>query len=138
MQSSVVLLDSATGNVLAIAGDPQALHMPGSALAPLSVYAPALEKGAVTPESTVQDQPLFPEKKWPVNPYGTYRGTITVSDALSVKSSCVPVWILDQYLTPEYTAAIWSGYASHEQVTLPQNPSVRLWRQMMEGVFDKL
>lgn len=40
--------------------------------------------------------------------------------------------------TPEYTAAIWSGYASHEQVTLPQNPSVRLWRQMMEGVFDKL
>lgn len=279
MQSSVVLLDSATGNVLAIAGDPQAPHMPGSALAPLSVYAPALEKGAVTPESTVQDQPLFPEKKWPVNPYGTYRGTITVSEALSVNSSCVPVWILDQYLTPEesaqfvqdhfgielvsertvdgrsvtdltpaglalggltdgistmdmavaysvfarggeyvkptlytlvtrnggeallerntpqttrvikeetaaamtallketvtdsagrmagfagqevagvpgisasrkdfwfvgytpeYTAAIWSGYASHEQVTLPQNPSVRLWRQMMEGVFDKL
>lgn len=104
MQSATVLLDNETGRVLALTGDANALHVPGSALAPLSVYAPALEKGAVTPKSTVQDQPLFPEKKWPVNPYGTYLGAITVTEALSYISSCVPVWILDQYLTLEESA----------------------------------
>lgn len=105
MQSAVALLDSETGQVLALAGDTSALHVPGSALAPLSVYAPALEKGAVTPETAVPDQPLLPEKKWPVNPYGTYYDAITVTTALSIASNCVPVWILDQMLTLEESAA---------------------------------
>lgn len=104
LQSAVALLDSETGQVLALAGDTSALHVPGSALAPLSVYAPALEKGAVTPETAVPDQPLLPEKKWPVNPYGTYSDSVTVTKALAAASSCVPVWILDQKLTVEESA----------------------------------
>lgn len=105
MQSAVALLDSETGQVLALAGDTSALHVPGSALAPLSVYAPALEKGAVTPETAVPDQPLLPEKKWPVNPYGTYSDAVTVTKALATASNCAPVWILDQKLTLEESAA---------------------------------
>lgn len=102
LQSSAVLLDSKTGQVLALAGDTQALHIPGSALAPLSVYAPALETGSIIPETMVRDQPN--EHKWPVNPSGVYHDTITVTDALSSASCCVPVWILDQYLTLDESA----------------------------------
>lgn len=112
MESAVVLLENATGKVLALSGGAydgkkpnpatQALHSPGPALVPLSAYAPALELGKLTPESMVKDQP--DEHNWPVNPSGSYHDAISVKEALRTASNCVPVAILDQYLTLEDSA----------------------------------
>ena len=112
LQSAVVLLENTTGKVLALSsGDydekkpnpvTQALYMPGSAFAPLSVYAPALELGKLTPDSVVRDQPM--ENGWPVNPSGSFHDAITVQEALCAASNCVPVGILDQYFSLEESA----------------------------------
>lgn len=106
LQAAAVLLDTETGNILALSGSSLMstydLHIPGTALAPLSVYAPVLEQTDLTPDSMVRDEPY--EQNWPVNPSGSYHAAITMTEALCSTSNCVPVTLLEQYLTPEESA----------------------------------
>lgn len=70
LQSAIVLIDNATGDVVALAGGvgektgsltfsraTQSLLSPGSAIKPVTVYAPALELGTITPNSIYDDTP---------------------------------------------------------------------------------
>ncbi|WCN37052.1 transglycosylase domain-containing protein [Aneurinibacillus uraniidurans] len=60
-----------------------ALRQPGSTIKPLAVYGPAIEEGIVSPSSTVVDEEtVFPGGYTPKNANNTFKGPVTVRDAL--------------------------------------------------------
>lgn len=110
LQSGMTIVDNATGNVVAIAGrvgerggafewsyasNPRPC---GSAVKPLSVYAPALDSGAITAASVLDDYPVMERngKPWPVNAYESYYGLVTLTDALRNSSNPCAVRALEK------------------------------------------
>ncbi len=92
-----------------------ASRQPGSAIKPLSAYAPALEYGLITPDSVLDDSPskyisstgalvegesviLLNDSSitsWPSNSDDTYRGLMSVTEAMERSTNTVPVRVLD-------------------------------------------
>lgn len=87
---------------------------PGSAIKPISVYAPALEYGLITPYTVLDDTPSKLITKagalieaesaaltgmdvsvWPANSNRTYRGLTTVSKAVAYSLNTIAVRVLD-------------------------------------------
>ncbi len=115
LQSAITVIDNSTGNVVALAGGvgektgsrlynraTQAVRPSGSSIKPLSVYAPALDLGLITPYSVVDDTPILMDgSAWPRNASGYYRGLVTVSDALRLSLNTVAVKVLQDYVTIE-------------------------------------
>ena len=118
MQSSITLIDNATGDVVAIAGQfgkksgnlldnfaNSGNRQPGSSIKPLSVYSPAVEFGMVTPISVVDDYPLYlkaDNTPWPYNSGSTkYRGLTTIKDALTRSVNTIAVRLVNDMVTPE-------------------------------------
>jgi len=115
-QTAMVLIDPYTGDVVAMYGGrgektenrglnraTQSTRSPGSAIKPLSVYAPALEYGLITPASVFDDVPKdfnVSSKGWPKNYYGAYRGRMTLCKAIEISNNTIPVEVL-QKLTPQ-------------------------------------
>lgn len=79
-----------------------AVRQPGSAMKPIAVYAPAIEKNKVTFSTIVQDAPVktIDGKAWPIN-YGksTY-GSLPLVDAVKYSLNTIPVQLIEQ-LTPK-------------------------------------
>lgn len=86
LESGIVIIDNRTGNIVGIAGGvgEKVVHdgqnravdsnlQPGSAIKPLTVYAPAFEIGLITPASIAKDMPVeyYPVKNGQVYPDGT-------------------------------------------------------------------
>lgn len=111
VQGAAVTIDNETGRVVAIVGGReedqegyglnrayQSYRQPGSAIKPLLVYAPALEKG-YTPYSTVDDSRMTGEDAVSNSGY-SYSGSISLRRAVQ-KSSNVATYRLYQELGPE-------------------------------------
>ncbi len=112
-QSSVVIMDPYTGLVKALSGGrgektgnrtlnraTHSLRQPGSTIKPLSVYAPAIEYGLVTPSSIVNDAPIKFGGWSPRNDDHSYSGRITVASALRWSRN-IPATKICNYLTVE-------------------------------------
>lgn len=112
-QSSMVIMDPYTGLVKGLAGGrgekegnrtlnraTQTLRQPGSSIKPLTVYAPAIEYGLVTPSTIVNDAPVSFGSWAPRNDDRGFAGRITVSAALR-GSRNVPASKICNYLTAE-------------------------------------
>ena len=115
LQSSVVLADPYTGEIKALSGGvgvknrnlplnraTQTRRPPGSSIKPISVYAPALDLGLFTPETTYLDSPsvVLAGTTWlPRNASRRYSGLITVRTAVRNSVNTTAAMILDQ-LTP--------------------------------------
>ena len=110
LQGAAVCIDNTTGMVRAIVGGRsqelegytlnrgfQSFRQPGSAIKPLIVYTPALEKG-YTAETRVVDEPI---PGGPVNGDGVYSGAMTLRQAVAVSKNTV-AWKILEELTPEY------------------------------------
>lgn len=108
LQGAATCIDNETGRVVAIVGGRsqktagytlnrafQSYRQPGSAIKPLIVYTPILEKG-YRPESTVDDKRT---EDGPRNASGTYEGKITLRKAVE-KSKNTVAWELFKQLTP--------------------------------------
>ena len=110
-QSALIAIDNKTGDILGVAGGigkksgsliqsfaTQTLRPPGSALKPLSVYAPALELGLIQWSSVFDDVPVRydydGQKTWPHNSYGSYRGLTDVAQAIADSTNTISVEIL--------------------------------------------
>ena len=108
IQSAIVIVDP-EGNIVGLAGAlgdkttnrgwnyaSRSRRQPGSSIKPLSVYAPALEAGLITPVSVFDDYPVqvLGGRAWPLNNPKTYRGLVTVADALRVSSNPAAVRVL--------------------------------------------
>ncbi len=101
LQSGATIIDNTTGDIVAVAGRvgeregrflldySTVVRQCGSAIKPLSVYAPALDAGVITPASVIDDYPveMLGGSIWPVNAYSGYRGIMTVQDAVRNSSN---------------------------------------------------
>lgn len=108
-QSSMIVIDPYTGDILGVAGAigekkanriqnyaTHAKRPPGSAIKPLTVYAPAIDSGLINWSSIIEDSPLNTiNKTWPVNANGKYLGNITVKHAIENSTNTVAVKVLD-------------------------------------------
>ncbi len=112
MQSAITVVDNETGYVVALAGGmgentasrglnraTSAPRQPGSLIKPLSVYAPAIEMGELTPNSIQYDKPN--SEGWPKNSYNSYKGAMSVMEAVRISSNCVAVNVMSDIVTPE-------------------------------------
>ncbi|PIC67262.1 penicillin-binding protein [Sporosarcina sp. P21c] len=107
LQSASVFLNPKTGGILALVGGrgeytqerfnnaTDLIRQPGSALKPLAVYTPALEKGYHMSDLLV-DEPIDMNGYSPKNFDQKYRGHVTMYDALAQSYNIPPVWLLDQ------------------------------------------
>lgn len=110
LQGAAVCIDNTTGMVRAIIGGRsqddvegytlnrafQSFRQPGSAIKPLIVYTPALERG-YTPDTTVEDEPIA---DGPVNGDGTYSGAMSLRQAVARSKNTI-AWKIFEELTPE-------------------------------------
>ena len=108
-ESSCVIMDVNTSDVLAIIGGKgkknsnmilnRAISIkrpPGSVIKPLSVYAPAIEEGVITPSTIVDDTPLNENSNWPKNSPNRYRGLMPISYAITHSVNTVAVKTLEK------------------------------------------
>ncbi|MBR2312810.1 MAG: transglycosylase domain-containing protein [Clostridia bacterium] len=116
-QSSIMIVDPANGDILAIAGATgkknsnriqnyatDTKRPSGSVIKPLAVYAPALERNLINYASVFDDVPqLFRANgaPWPRNSPDVYRGLTTVNAALTHSVNTVSVAILQRLGTQE-------------------------------------
>ena len=80
----------------------EAPRQAGSSIKPLSVYAPAMDAGIITPYS-VRDNEPFKElngRSWPRNDSGGYTGPMTIREAVARSINAVAVRVVDE-LTPQ-------------------------------------
>ena len=117
MQSSITIIDNATGDVAAIVGQfgdktgnlwtnyaNSAQRQPGSSLKPLSVYSPAVEMGLISPITIVDDYPYNDSNQtgWPLNSGGSkYKGLTDVRTALKNSVNTIAVRIVADKVTPK-------------------------------------
>lgn len=96
LQAAITLVDPFTGEVLAMVGGTGVkqgdriwnwateTRQCGSAIKPLSTYAPALDDGTITAASVIDDYPiLLNGRPYPDNASGTYGGLTTVQQAVA-------------------------------------------------------
>lgn len=114
-QTAAVMLENKTGRVLGFVGGryingkteeynhaTQMTRQIGSTAKPILVYANAIEAGMITPATTIIDEEYFyqydySERKDPVNNEGkTYRGPVTVRDALKLSLNVPAVKIYEE------------------------------------------
>jgi membrane peptidoglycan carboxypeptidase len=136
LQAALVALDAATGEVLAqVGGDPadpedrfdrvrEARRQPGSAVKPLvllEAFDRCDDREPLFPGSRVADEPIeleVPGGPWrPANPDGTYRGVVTVREALA-RSLNVPFVRMARWCGWRATA----GRARLAGLELPDEP----------------
>ncbi len=117
MQSTIAVIENDTGNLVAIAGQfgektvpfgsnyaNDGHRQPGSSFKPLAVYSAALEFNLLNPYSVLDDYPyqVMGGKAWPLNSgTTTYRGHLTMREALMRSLNTVAVRIMLDYVTPE-------------------------------------
>lgn len=117
LQSGIVIIDNKTGDVVAVAGGvgekqgslilnraTQSYLSPGSTIKPVSVYAPALELGLITPTTVMDDTPysFTDARHWPKNFDSIYRGLMNINEAVGLSINTIPVKLVAQ-MTPEYS-----------------------------------
>ena len=92
LQSAIVIVDNSTGDIVALSGGvgektdflaynkaTQAKLQTGSSQKPISVYAPAFEKGTVSPVTVIKDLPInYDDGPYPKNSSRTYNYSRTV------------------------------------------------------------
>ena len=114
VQSSFVVIDPYTGNVLGLVGGigeknasrilnraSQSTRSPGSVIKPLSVYLPAIDNGLIGYSSTFEDVPLYfgngySQYGWPENADRIYRGYVNLDYAISHSLNTVAVSVLEK------------------------------------------
>ena len=109
LQSSIVVIDNTTGDVVALCGGvgekdtflgyhraTQAKLQTGSAQKPISVYAPAFESGKVSPATVYKDLPVsYTDGYWPKNDNRKYNYTKTVYQGIVSSINTISVRTLN-------------------------------------------
>ena len=112
LQSGIIIADPYTGEVKALSGGvgkktrnmllsraTMTRRPPGSALKPISVYAPAMENGLLTPDTIYDDSEYVTLNgtTWmPKNADRKYSGLVTVRSAIINSLNTIPAVVLDQ------------------------------------------
>lgn len=110
-QSSAIVIDPYTGDILGVVGArgtktanriqnfaTMVKRPPGSAIKPLSVYAPAFEKGLLTWSTVMEDTPhsYIDNAAWPKNSYNSYAGYVNVLYAIRRSTNTTPIKMVEK------------------------------------------
>ena len=115
LQSGITIMDPYTGDIVATVGKigekqenlgfscATARRQPGSSIKPLTVYAPAVEAGAVNQGTTFDDYPvqLLEDSPWPKNSPNKYRGWTNVRTGVQHSINTIAVQTLQTVGTAE-------------------------------------
>jgi len=110
-QSSMIIIDPHSGDILGIAGGigekrgnriqsyaTDTKRPPGSSIKPLSVYAPAIDRGLINWASVIEDSPIRVDeitgKGWPSNANNKYVGKVNTRYAVANSLNTVAVKVL--------------------------------------------
>ncbi|MGI6491460.1 MAG: transglycosylase domain-containing protein [Pelotomaculum sp.] len=105
-QGAVAVLDSRTGQIVALVGGREHTHkrswnrasqstrQPGSAFKPIAVYGPAIEYNGLGAASVIDDVPVSYGSYSPKNSDGIFRGLITLRQAITSSVNVVAVKVL--------------------------------------------
>ncbi len=110
LQSAIVVIDNESGDIVALAGGvgektvhfgynraTQAKLQTGSAMKPLTVYAPAFEVGAISPVTVVKDMPLTYEGgNFPKNDNRRYNYARTIFEGVKWSVNAIAVGTVDR------------------------------------------
>jgi len=121
--AAVLVVDNKTMEVKAYAGSAgfdedqfqgqvdgvRAVRSPGSTLKP-ALYMLAFDKGLVSPKSTVSDVPINFSGYRPENYDDSYRGKITIEEALSLSLNVPAVNLLDNLGLNDFTALLCKAH----------------------------
>jgi penicillin-binding protein 2A len=109
-QGGFSMMDAASGGVVAVQGGREyvqkgfnhvtAKRQPGSALKPLAVYAPALEKKEYSPYTLLKDEKIDYDGYSPSNYNNQYEGQLSLYDAVRVSANAPAVWLLNEIGIP--------------------------------------
>lgn len=109
VRSAMIVMDRYNGDILGIVGGvgekrgdliqnyaTSTKRPPGSAIKPLSVYAPLIDKGVISWSSIIEDSPVGEQggREWPRNSNGKYLGRVNVAFALAHSTNTVAVKLL--------------------------------------------
>ena len=107
LQSAIILIDNATGDIIGMSGGvgekeaslslnraTQSKLPTGSSIKPISVYAPALEAGVITPGTVLNDSPF--SDNWPQNDSRSYSGPCTILRGVTSSLNTISVKTLDR------------------------------------------
>ena len=108
LQSGITIIDPYSGDIVAMVGKvgektenlgwnyATGKRQVGSSIKPLTVYAPAVENGAVTPATTFDDYPvqLLEDTPWPKNSPNRYRGMTNVMTGVQHSINTIAVQTL--------------------------------------------
>jgi len=122
---ALLVIDNATGNVLARVGSPdyfdmrrageidmtQAVRSPGSTLKPF-IYGLGFEDGFIHPETLIEDRPVRYGAYAPQNFDFTFQGTVSVRKALQLSLNVPALAVLDQVGASRLFARITQAGAS--------------------------
>lgn len=119
LQSAITVMDPYTGNVVAMSGGigekdgdlvlnrAMSTRPCGSAIKPLSVYAPALDAGVITPATVTDDYPIELMENsagrmvaYPLNSYSRYYGLTTLQTALRQSTNTIAMRTLMELTVP--------------------------------------
>lgn len=115
LQSGIVVIDNATGDIVALCGGvgektgslvldraTMSRRPTGSSIKPITVYGPALDLGLITPATAFEDSPAMQinGRDWPQNDSRTYSGWLVVNTGLTKSLNTISVKVL-QRLTPQ-------------------------------------
>ena len=103
LQSAIVIVDNTTGDIVAMAGGvgtekehfgfnraTQAKLQSGSAIKPLTVYAPGFQQGTISPATVIHDLPMqYKDGAWPKNDNRSYSYTRTILSAVTSSVNAV-------------------------------------------------
>ena len=103
LQSAIVVIDNKTGDIVAMAGGvgtdkvhfglnraTQSKLQSGSAIKPLTVYAPGFQKGTISPATVVRDLPVnYKDGAWPKNDNRKYSYSRTIFSAVTSSVNAV-------------------------------------------------
>lgn len=108
MKTGITVVDNRTGYVVAIGGDigektinrgwnyaTDTLRQPGSSIKPLSVYAPAIQEGLITPATVTDDVPRWMGSYWLQNYPAGYRGLTTVLEGVTASINTISANVLE-------------------------------------------
>lgn len=109
VQSAITVVDVETGGIAGIAGGvgkktgsltlnraSQSPRQPGSTIKPLSAYAPAIERGVITPADIYQDVAKSYGGWTPRNYDHSYRGHVDIRTAVRRSLNTIPVSIINE------------------------------------------
>ena len=105
LQAAITVMDPYTGDIVALVGGTGAkeydrswnwateVRQCGSAIKPVSTYAPALDNGTITAGSAIEDYPIYLRGYgvYPRNSYGNFVGRQTVQEAVRRSSNAAAV-----------------------------------------------